>query len=135
MAIAVAHDDSPEGHAALLWAAQEAGLHQTELLVLQVVDRLEPDETEAAAEALRRKVDGQLATAGLNEVPWDLRVIGDAGSPAAALVDLAVEVEAEILVLGSRRRSAVGKFLLGSTLQRIVLDAPMPVFVVKAPQA
>lgn len=47
--------------------------------------------------------------------------------------DLVMEHGADTLVLGSRRRTAVGKLMMGSTVQRVLLDSPVPVLVVKAP--
>jgi nucleotide-binding universal stress UspA family protein len=55
--------------------------------------------------------------------------------PADEVVDLAAEVGAELVVIGLRRRTAVGKSLLGSTAQRILGDAPCAVLAVKAPTA
>ena len=43
--------------------------------------------------------------------------------------------DAEVLVIGARRRSPLGKFLLGSATQTIILDAPMPVLVIKGDPA
>ena len=45
---------------------------------------------------------------------------------------LAAIADAELIVIGMRHRTAVGKFLMGSTAQRILLDAPCPVLAVKA---
>ncbi|MCW2811511.1 MAG: hypothetical protein JWP61_1969, partial [Friedmanniella sp.] len=39
---------------------------------------------------------------------------------------------AELLVIGARRRSPVGKFLLGSVTQTLILQSEVPVLVVKA---
>ncbi|MGW3606483.1 universal stress protein [Micromonospora sp. NPDC005161] len=51
---------------------------------------------------------------------------------ADELVDVAEETAADLIVIGLRRRSAMGKFLLGSSAQRILLDANCPVLAVKA---
>jgi nucleotide-binding universal stress UspA family protein len=54
------------------------------------------------------------------------------GKPAAAaLLDEAVKVGADAIVIGVRRRSPVGKLLAGSTAQAVILGADCPVIAVK----
>ena len=48
------------------------------------------------------------------------------------LNDLAEEYEAQLIVIGLRKRSAIGKFILGSQAQRILLEAEVPVLTAKA---
>jgi nucleotide-binding universal stress UspA family protein len=52
----------------------------------------------------------------------------------AEVLDAAEEHQAELIVIGLRRRSPVGKLFLGSTAQRILLEADCPVLAVKAGQ-
>ena len=61
-----------------------------------------------------------------------MRVVDDGGDPAEAILDLAAQEDAQLLVVGVRRRSPVGKLLTGSTAQRIILDSPIPVLVTHA---
>ena len=48
------------------------------------------------------------------------------------LIVTAEDAAAAFIVIGLRRRSPVGKLLLGSNAQRVLLDASCPVLAVKA---
>lgn len=50
---------------------------------------------------------------------------------AEELLKVADEVKAELLVIGMRHRTPVGKLLMGSVAQRVLLDARVPVLAVK----
>ena len=52
--------------------------------------------------------------------------------PADDLIAVAEEVGADFIVIGLRRRTPVGKLIMGSNAQRILLEAPCPVLAVKA---
>jgi hypothetical protein len=117
MTVAVAHSDTEQGRAALRRAAAEADLRGESLAVLRIV----PGPTDPHTEV-----------AGIEE---QVRALLAGHHPD---LELTVHTAAEghdtagSLVIGSRRRSPVGKLLLGSTVQRVLLDAPMAVLVVKA---
>ena len=54
------------------------------------------------------------------------------GSDAAdQIIDASYEEDIELIVIGVRRRSPVGKLFLGSTAQRVILEAGCPVTAVK----
>lgn len=53
-----------------------------------------------------------------------------AADVADGVLEEAQKVRACLLVVGLRRRSAVGKVLLGSIAQKIVLDARIPVLAI-----
>ena len=52
-------------------------------------------------------------------------------SPGEDLVDFAAENEVDEIIVGVKRRSKVGKLLMGSTAQYVILQADCPVVAVK----
>jgi nucleotide-binding universal stress UspA family protein len=52
-------------------------------------------------------------------------------APGEDLVDFARENGADMIVVGVKRRSKVGKLLMGSTAQFVILQASCPVITVK----
>ena len=52
---------------------------------------------------------------------------------ADEILRIAADRGADLIVIGLRRRSPVGKLFLGSTAQQMLLDAPCAVLAVKAP--
>ncbi|MFC8178354.1 MULTISPECIES: universal stress protein [Nocardiaceae] len=132
MSVAVVASDSPEGREALVRAVSEANLRGLELVALAVVDTNSVSEEDREATTLA--TEQILTSRGVADATFSVRVEPDGGDPAGAIVDLVADTGAELLVIGSKRRSAVGKFLMGSTVQRVLLDSPVPVLVVKAPE-
>jgi nucleotide-binding universal stress UspA family protein len=50
---------------------------------------------------------------------------------ADEILKIATEVAADAIVIGIRHRTPVGKLLLGSVAQRVIIDAACPVIAVK----
>lgn len=50
---------------------------------------------------------------------------------ASQIIDLAEAWQAKLIVMSSRRRSPLVKLLLGSSTQRVILEAECPVLIVK----
>jgi nucleotide-binding universal stress UspA family protein len=129
MTVAVAHSDTEQGRAALRRAAAEADLRGESLAVLRIVPGPTDPHTEVAGieEQVRALLAGHHP-----DLELTVHTAAEGHDTAGSLVDLATEIDSSLLVIGSRRRSPVGKLLLGSTVQRVLLDAPMAVLVVKA---
>ncbi|MBB3674583.1 universal stress protein [Modestobacter versicolor] len=127
--VVVGHVPSPRGAAALEHGLQEARRRGARLVVVNSSrgDAL-VDPEYLQGDALRRLED-QLATSG---VPFEVRQpVGR--DVAEELSQVTAETGAELLVIGIRHRSAVGKLLMGSAAQRILLDVDCPVLAVKTP--
>ena len=129
MVIVVGYVPKPEGRAALDRAVEEAKLRGGRLVVVNASRGDALVEAGYAGVQEIELVKSRLAESG---VEFELRQLVRGHEPADEVVDLAEELGAELVVIGMRHRSAVGKFLLGSTAQRILMDARCPVLAVKA---
>lgn len=129
--IVVGYVPKAEGRAALRRAAEEAKLRDMRLVVVNSHrgGREFDDQDAVQSEAQLEEVRSELRSAG---VEFEVRQLVRGLDPADDLVNVATEVEADIIVIGLRRRSPVGKLILGSNAQRVLLDAPCPVLAVKA---
>ena len=131
MTIVVGYVPTPAGEAAVQAAITEARLRDEDLLVVNSAREGAVVETTVAT------------TEDLSRV---LTLADDAGVRAEVvrgthrddftdeILDLAEKHGASLIVIGLRRRSTVGKFIMGSVAQRILLQADHPVLAVKPPR-
>lgn len=134
MTVALAHQATPTGHLALTQAGREAVMRGTALVVIHVVAAIDLDNTDAFTGGITDEISTVVAEAGLTDLTWRLELTtakDDAAVPDAVLA-VVEHSDAELLVIGARRRSPVGKFLLGSATQTMILRADVPVLVVKS---
>lgn len=126
MSVVVGYIESPEGRAALQRAVAEARLRD---LPLTVVHSLRNDARIREAEDVLARIDEELNREGIR---YEVRELVR-GKPAGEdLVAFAHEHGADLIVIGLRRRSPVGKLVLGSNAQDVLLGADCPVLTVKA---
>ncbi len=129
--IVVGYVPKAEGRAALRRAAEEARLRNSRLVVINShrggrdFEREDALQSESELEEVRAELD----QAG---VEHEVRQLVRGLDPAEDLISVAEELDAELIVIGLRRRSPVGKLILGSNAQRVLLDAACPVLAVKA---
>ncbi len=134
MSIVVGYVATKEGRAALRAASAEARLRNSRLVVINSnrggkdLDREEATRYEAELEGVRKTLDD----AG---VEHEVRQLVRGVEPAEDLIKVAEETSADLIVIGLRRRTPVGKLILGSNAQRILLDAPCAVLAVKADES
>jgi nucleotide-binding universal stress UspA family protein len=133
-AIVVGYVPKPEGRAALRRAAAEAHLRNIKMIVVNSnKGGRELDSAEAVAlDEAMATIRAQLEAAGIG---FETRQLVRGMDVAEDLIAVAEESGAEMIVIGLRRRSPVGKLILGSNAQTILLDAPCPVLAVKADEA
>jgi nucleotide-binding universal stress UspA family protein len=122
---------SPEGRAALQRAIEEARLYEAELLVVHSARGGKRDDVEEVRRYREEfeRLEEQLRAAG---VRYQLKEFVRGNSPAEDLLRVAEDEDAELIVLGLRRRSPVGKLVMGSNAQEVLLNADCAVLAVKA---
>lgn len=132
MSILVGYVPTPVGEAAVAAAIEEAKLRRQDLLIVnspregQLVDPSVATEDQTRAVVARAEEYGVKAKVLMPSHRDDL---------SEALLDLAQEHGASLIVIGLRHRSQVGKFIMGSHAQRILLQSEVPVLAVKIPKS
>ncbi len=114
---------------------------EAELVILHVAEEFHPpaghvvehhsfpnlaDEIQKGA---RRQLDELLAELDSGDVPC--RGMIKTGMPSVEIADAADELNADLVVIASRGLSALKRFFLGSTTERLVRIANRPVLVVR----
>jgi nucleotide-binding universal stress UspA family protein len=129
MTIVVGYVPTPEGEAAFDQAIKEARKAQSRLVVINSSRGDAPVDKRYAGEVEIGGIEQRLGHEGIEHVI--LQPVR--GHDAANEVLEAAEAHgAELIVIGLRRRTPVGKLIMGSTSQRILLEADCPVLAVKA---
>jgi len=128
--IVVGFVPTKEGRAALARSVEEARTRRSKLVVINSNrgGREFDDESSKVAEAELQRVQDELSSDGLE---LEVRQLVRGNEPAEDLISVANETDADLIVIGLRRRTPVGKLILGSNAQRILLDAPCAVLAVK----
>jgi nucleotide-binding universal stress UspA family protein len=128
--IVVGYVPDATGYLAVTEAVREARWRGTGVVIVNAVDTAGFTRPTAADELDLDALTARLATEGVTHEVRRMDI--ETGSASDAVLRVAEEVDAELLVVGMHRRSPVGKALLGSNAQRILLSATCPVLAVRA---
>lgn len=131
MSIAVAHQRSAHWKLTVHEAAREARLRQTSLVVIHVAEGVDVDLNKEQQTLLGEELTEALHEIGCQELPWTLQLT-TGEDVADAVLAVVADVGVELLVIGARRRNPVGKLIMGSVTQKIILRSDIPVLVTPA---
>lgn len=128
MHIVVGYVPTPEGLAAVDYATDAARRDGATLVVVNSGTRGNDSDPSFADASDWDALDHRLTDLGVDHV---MRQPAQAVSAADEILAAAAEVAADLVVIGLRRRTPVGKLLLGSSSQQVILEAECPVVAVK----
>ena len=128
MKILVGYIPTPEGLAAVEWAIDYAKTMSGSLTVINTGKNGDYSHPQFASAQDIDALDTQLTEEGIEheiQRPTD-------GLPASEnILSTASDIDADLIVIGLRKRSPVGKLITGSSAQAILLGADCPVVGVK----
>lgn len=130
MTVVVGYVPNELGEATLAAAIEEVRRRGTDLVVVNTTraDRLV--DPRYAQDAQAEALESRLRASG---VPFAVRRFTSTDLAADDVLGVADEVGADLIVIGLRHRTPVGKLIMGSTAQSILLDASCSVLAVKLP--
>lgn len=130
MTVVVGYVPNELGEATLAAAIEEVRRRGTDLVVVNTTraDRLV--DPRYAQDAQAEALESRLRASG---VPFAVRRFTSTDLAADDVLGVADDVGAELIVIGLRHRTPVGKLIMGSTAQSILLDATCSVLAVKLP--
>lgn len=132
MTIIVGYTPKPQGRAAVDAAVQIAKATDDTLFVINAGVGEAVDDPQVASTQHMQELSDYLDSTGVkHEVRQYLR----GNEPVEEILALEASLpDVRMIVIGTPRRSLVGKFLLGSIAQRIISQSEVPVLSVKAPR-
>jgi nucleotide-binding universal stress UspA family protein len=131
MNILVGYEGSNEAKDALKLAQKHAKAFDSKIMVVKSVTRKHPLDysvIQEAEENLEREVHNQLYG---DKTSYETRLVVSSRSTGENIIWSAELEKIDEIIIGARKRSKVGKLLLGSTAQYVVLNSPCPVITIK----
>jgi nucleotide-binding universal stress UspA family protein len=130
-AIVTGFRPTPDARAALDRAVEECRLRDATLVVVHSMRGGERDDLRRVLEEREEfeRLDAALTAAG---IPFELVGLARGNSPAEDLILEARERDADLVVIGMRRRSPLAEALFGSTAREVLTGAGRPVLAVSA---
>jgi nucleotide-binding universal stress UspA family protein len=146
MSVLVAISEQKQSHGVVEVAYDLATAYRDQLVVLHVIPDQEFEEHKTSIESIPDFESFSLTQGESSAARYGSRVVskvldefdsetveyrGRIGDPDAEILAEAESIDPRFLVVGCRQRTPVGKAILGSTTQHVLLNATQPVVTVR----
>ncbi|MEH6473531.1 MAG: universal stress protein [Halopseudomonas sp.] len=151
--ILYASDFGPDSRKAFRMAVAQAHTHDAKLIFMHVIEPLgrtaemmisgymTEDQLEVmrsnGIDAIRAEINGRIEKFGAEELPAEFRLAKgrpqcriEQGQPVERILAAAQEVDADLIVMGSRTHSAFSQMVMGSTAHQVLFRSDRPVLIV-----
>ena len=143
--ILVTTDFSPLSKKAFDYAAYQAKMEGSKVTLINVLEPFHvpvelqhaiwsPDQLNSMKEQYEKGARAQLeglAKECFHDQKVETVLVTDEQSTAAGICDYAENNKCDLIVIVGHGRGKLGRFLLGSTVQKVLSDAPCPVLVIR----
>ena len=130
MKICVGYDYSSVTQDVLALAKQSAKAFKAEVHLIRSLEQ-GPELSREAVQQAEQNLEHIRRDFKTEGIACQAHVVVSTLTPAEDIVEFAKLNSVDVIVIGVRKRSKVGKLLFGSNAQYIILTAPCPVFTVK----
>lgn len=129
----VAYDGSPEADRALDWATRLPDAVATVIGVVPTLAGSEPiaDAVDATVQPDAFRDELRAAAEKLTAAGVEATAVARAGNPAQVVIETAEAGGFDLILIGTRGRHAIERFLFGSTAERVAWHATTPVLLVR----
>lgn len=131
MKILIGYDGGEADTKVLQLGLKQAKANGASVKLLHVADLQPKNQADLAK---KEKLEKELAKAAAmfeNEGIACTTTLKSGLTPGEVILEAAEEGGADLIIIGAHKKSRLGKFLFGSTLQLVILEAPCPVLIWK----
>ena len=129
MTILVAYVPRPEGQTALEKGIEIAKERNETLIVVNATPGGSGEDPSRADAQDVERVEQLLSVSGINA---EFKQFVRGKNAVEELEEMVATYQVSLLVIGLRKRTAVGKLIMGSMAQEILMNIPCPILTVKA---
>jgi nucleotide-binding universal stress UspA family protein len=130
MILMICLDDSPSAENALKMGLRVAKEAQATVYITTSIEKGAEKDLKFI-KSVENRLSGARERFTKENILCETDILFRAQRPGDDLVEFAYRNKIDVIVIGIKKTSKVGKMLFGSTAQKVILDAPCPVLTVK----